>query len=515
MERVRITALVITPMVTGCVSFLASLTIIIMIFRSNLKLSTIYRRLVFAISFFDLLQSSTQALSTIPMPAGTMLYATGNYFTCNLQGFLSVLGSSGSILYGFSLTVYFLLVVKFNVSEAKIKKYAEPALHSIPVLYSLIASIYIYATTQNFNPSGPVCSIASTKPSSCLDDLGIDCFNTRNPDLLLWISIVIPIFLVFTLNCIMLVMIWCAVNAQIQKSLTYRHSWVISSHDPADSTLGEETGNKWCCFDGKLRSTRSPAHGPLAARLSRPSRASVQRLKDIVSRGVVYIIGYALTYIFFTVYNMMLLYGSSKPPFAIIFLSRFTYPLQGLFNILVYTYPHVTTCHRNHNEYSWFRAFWEVIKVGGDSDRRTRNGGSFSCGNLLRSGGSIIKRRVSLGSVTSNRTGSTPDVDLNKITYQRTSASSTMSSGRDPPINRSLCPDVKKNDSVDYETLEAGLVLNTSGNDGIDKLVVQKQLLEENGTANYEEELETRSRKISNSDESLVSQQIDASKLGD
>jgi len=45
------------------------------------------------------------------------------------------------------------------------------------------------------------------------------------------------------------------------------------------------------------------------------------------------------------------------------------FPLQGLFNILIYTYPHVSSCRRNLREYSWFQAIREVIKSGGDSDQ--------------------------------------------------------------------------------------------------------------------------------------------------
>ena len=41
----------------------------------------------------------------------------------------------------------------------------------------------------------------------------------------------------------------------------------------------------------------------------------------------------------------------------------------GFFNVLVFTYPHVSSYRRNHNNCSWCKAFFEVIKSGGDSDR--------------------------------------------------------------------------------------------------------------------------------------------------
>ena len=67
----------------------------------------------------------------------------------------------------------------------------------------------------------------------------------------------------------------------------------------------------------------------------------------------------------------MAAYGDTKKiPFAIMFIARFTYPLQGFFNILVYTYPHVTSCKRNDSNLSWLGAFWVVVKSGGDSDEQ-------------------------------------------------------------------------------------------------------------------------------------------------
>ena len=76
---------------TGCLSFAASLTIIVMIARPSVKLSTTYHRLIFGISVFDLIQSLTQASSSLPMPAGVIWDAIGNSTTCDIQEFLTVI----------------------------------------------------------------------------------------------------------------------------------------------------------------------------------------------------------------------------------------------------------------------------------------------------------------------------------------------------------------------------------------------------------------------------------------
>ena len=80
-------------------------------------------------------------------------------------------------------------------------------------------------------------------------------------------------------------------------------------------------------------------------------------------------------------------YGEA--PYVLIFLSRSIFPLQGLFNILIYTHPHVSSYLRNHPEDSWIRAFLEVFKSGGDNDqdrtsRRNRGRNVFVVGAAER-----------------------------------------------------------------------------------------------------------------------------------
>ena len=105
----QLLSILIAPMITGSISTVASATIIVFIFRSEVKLSTIYRRFIFAMSTFDVIHSLPQLLSSLPMPANTTWGAIGNTITCGIQGFMTVLGVSGSALYSLSLVSYFQL----------------------------------------------------------------------------------------------------------------------------------------------------------------------------------------------------------------------------------------------------------------------------------------------------------------------------------------------------------------------------------------------------------------------
>jgi hypothetical protein len=92
-------------------------------------------------------------------------------------------------------------------------------------------------------------------------------------------------------------------------------------------------------------------------------------MKEISYRAIFYIIAFFVTFVWTSIHRLMEVYSSSVPPFTIILLARLFYPLQGFFNILVYTYPHVQSYCRNHTEVSYFRAFIQVLKSGGDTDQ--------------------------------------------------------------------------------------------------------------------------------------------------
>lgn len=370
-SKARTVALVVAPAITGCISSLASLTLIVSIFRSSEKLKTVFRRLIFSLSVFDIIQSFSQVLSSAPMPKGTQWGAIGNETTCDLQGFFTVFGICGTGMYTLSLAIYSLLVVKFEKSEAKIKKHAEPFLHAFPILYSLTVSIVMYAT-NNYNTVEFSCWIGP-KPLNCDDDSEVECLSSGNANILMLIGITFPTLVVFAVNCIILVVIWCALKNQIKKNQVYGNVHLASSDE--ENLRPVESYCYYCpirfcpIMSCNSRQSNGPTPSVLNNYLSRPSRVSIRRLKDISNRTIAYTTAFLLTFIFAIINHIVGTYGIEPTPFIIIFLARVFFPLQGLFNILVYTYPHVASYRRNHSDHNWFRAFWEVIKSGGDSDQ--------------------------------------------------------------------------------------------------------------------------------------------------
>lgn len=374
-------------------------------------------------SFFDIFQSLSQAASSLPMP-NDHWGGIGNETTCDIQGFMGTLGLVGTVLYSLSLSIYFLLVIKYDMSEAKIKKEVEPYLHAGPLLYTIAVSVYLYAT-NNYNPAGPICWIESHHHVDGKHDLIPRVIGSS-----------IPSILAFILNITIMIQIRREVYLQSKVSKALRSSWVVppsSTNVAVDIEMGskvssdennqEETATRTLisisfsklCFwirnedsnpsSSTSRTTTiapSSEPSPLVARLSRPSLASILRLREISSRAIAYIIGFILTYSLSALHRTLETHKVDVP-FVLVFLTRVFYPLQGLFNVLIYSYPHVVTYRRNHSEYSWVQAFCEVIKSGGDSDQiRTGRGRRTSLRQQQRVLEQCRNRRNSITGSTDN-----------------------------------------------------------------------------------------------------------------
>jgi hypothetical protein len=82
-------ALALTPKITAALSILGSSWIVVEVLTQREKRGNVYNRLLFAMSFFDVITSSWYFASTWPIPEGTegVAWAVGNEKTCTVQGF--------------------------------------------------------------------------------------------------------------------------------------------------------------------------------------------------------------------------------------------------------------------------------------------------------------------------------------------------------------------------------------------------------------------------------------------
>jgi hypothetical protein len=133
-------ALAVIPKVTGNVSAFFSGLIIYTIVRNENRRSRTYHRLLFGISCCDVSASLWLALSTWPVPKSSgLLWAVGNDTSCHVQGFFTQFGIASSF-YNASLSVYYLLVIRYGWKEHQLRK-VEPLLHLFPLLWATVTAI--------------------------------------------------------------------------------------------------------------------------------------------------------------------------------------------------------------------------------------------------------------------------------------------------------------------------------------------------------------------------------------
>jgi len=174
----------IIPTVTGSISCLSSALIITIIARSvkNRSTSTYHRAMVW-ISLSDILSSTAIALTTIPMPADVSeVYdfggeSFGTTRTCELQGLCYSLGTGLSFCGNSFLAVFYLLTIRYQISDRVMTKIVEPIFWFVSIAASFYPAISLYMNDM-FNPV-PYISWCSSGdyPYGCNQEESVACIR--------------------------------------------------------------------------------------------------------------------------------------------------------------------------------------------------------------------------------------------------------------------------------------------------------------------------------------------------
>ncbi len=145
---------------SSLISTCASILVIYIIMRSVKGLKgSVYHRILFGMSMFDILQSLAISFVTLPMPKD-MIYrqfqglVLGNNLTCKIQGFFVAVGSTTGIMYNLMLSIYYLFSIRYDISDEVFSKRLEPWLHIASLFVGIItASLLLHAGMVNPNPT--------------------------------------------------------------------------------------------------------------------------------------------------------------------------------------------------------------------------------------------------------------------------------------------------------------------------------------------------------------------------
>ena len=138
------------PVATASLSLAGSLLLLISLCRKTTgRFRTVYERLMASVSIMDISLSAAYALGAIPIPAETGFpEARGNLATCTAQGFFKQLGTAS---YGYMLLImiYFVLVIRYNVREGRLRRVYEPWMQGICASYYL-TNVFVGLAWQVF-----------------------------------------------------------------------------------------------------------------------------------------------------------------------------------------------------------------------------------------------------------------------------------------------------------------------------------------------------------------------------
>ena len=333
------TGIVITT-VSASASLLGSAIIIFLILRYSAGLKTVYHRIIFGMSVYDILQSIPIALTTLPMPKD-MIYKQfdgiiiGNTTSCSIQGVAFTMGAVGAAIYNAILCIYYICSIRFGMKDEIFRRCLEPWLHLCAISLSLFLVIFAWHY-QQINPS-PVqftwCAY-TRYPYWCGEDDEECSYERGQPEVALILPIVVTasiIIIAATVVISMIMIIRCV----------YSRERLLKAYMGANDAISRGNQRRLSAY-----------------------RSDVQYTKAVVFQALMY------TLVFFAVWHYPLLnavidrdrgapYESNQAKEIALLVFR---PLQGFFNTIIFIHHKVRKVRRHHRGLSLYEALKMVFE---------------------------------------------------------------------------------------------------------------------------------------------------------
>ena len=378
---------------TAGLSFIASFLIAFMILRQTDSFHSPYRRIIFGLSCADILSSFALITGPFSVPRDSVdtVFTVaggpfGNITTCNLNGFLFVIGSTAAPMYMSALCLYYFYKVIYNMSDRRFARKIEKGLHSCIIIWSVGGAIVAVATNNiNTVPGGDFCYISSS-PLNCEVDPLVDCDRGENFILFaIAISYAPNLFSFFGIVFAML-RISYKVHAQESRNATYRfaagrRASVIgfaqgANQEPRAANQEIPAQRRQSFADITRRAFSSIVGGDVFAgngqnnqnqgrAFGRDELAARARMRETYMQAWLYVIAFFIVYLWPYIFGICEFFDIDIP-FEVSVLTYVFYPLGGFLNILLYTRQKVATVRRR-TSHVWIRCLWIVISKGGET----------------------------------------------------------------------------------------------------------------------------------------------------
>jgi len=197
--------------------------------RRHDRLKSTRNLLLVSLSFSDIIGSIGYFASTWSIPAddtqSLVVFNMGNEVTCQTQGVFLQFGLMSGALYNSCLSVYYLLSVRYSVSNEKMKKTFLPLFHFISITHPLITSI-ISLRRNYFHPTPSSCWI-SNFPRDCVGDECVFGNSLRIQMYFAWIPICLCLFIITA----SMTLLYKSIKRQEESMDSYIQRWSIRMPD--------------------------------------------------------------------------------------------------------------------------------------------------------------------------------------------------------------------------------------------------------------------------------------------
>lgn len=330
---------------TSSISMLASLFITIQVGRSKstrgsgtigmpakpVLLTSPYHRIIFGISVFDIMQSFSLLSGPFAVEAHVpqALWAVGNSATCKFNGFFLCLGVSLMQMYLFFYCYFCFCKVNKRMTDKDFSRKFEWKMHFFIITSMVIVHLAaLFSEVFNSSVLGQYCSYAAV-PAGCRQEPDIfgDCDEDSAHRASLYMTFLCVIFVlsVFGITVCM-----------------FRISWQIMA---------------------TTRRTNFRRTNQMLEMQPRVQAEEVHR-KQFLVQALLYVGVHFLIYIIPLSTYFWAIRDNDYPSLMVAIIISIFYPVGGLLNILVFTRPKVLSLRRRHMEFSYFRAFYMVVKAG-------------------------------------------------------------------------------------------------------------------------------------------------------
>lgn len=145
----------VLPIISASISFVSCTLILIIIARSNERLSSTYHRIMGMSSFCLLFSSASIALTTIPMPKDVVFHyagkSYGNTTTCIVQGLLFIYGYKIHFFMEKAMFAFYFFRIGLCVKQKYLTRFFDPAV----ILVVIWICLQVKSESLNFENINP------------------------------------------------------------------------------------------------------------------------------------------------------------------------------------------------------------------------------------------------------------------------------------------------------------------------------------------------------------------------